>query len=296
MAKRSSLNLPALDILTKHMKFLFKPIWPLVLCLLLVACSSGNIKNQREIQSLTAEEIVALGNKQLTEDNNPLGAAKTFSEVERIYPYSGLAKTALILQAFAFYQAKDYEQAIASAENYINFYPAGEEVDRALFIIAESHYDQLNDKGLDRAFAEQTLRAMQSLLSEFPDSEYAKSAAQKRLLVYDLLAYKEIDVGRFYLKKQNYFAAIGRFRHLIENYPQSSYIPEALHRLVEAYLTVGLQKEAQTAAAILGYNFTDNEWYSRSYRLLQQRNIPPSPESTGWLRDIYDQLVLGKWF
>ncbi len=246
------------------------------------------------IENLTARQIFNQAEAELAA-NKPDDAAETFGEVERLFPYSEIAKRALIMRAYSFHQDKDYEQARVAAQRYIDFYPADEDAAYAQYLLALSYYDQIDEIGRDQGLTYQALQGLRAVIERYPDSEYARSAILKFDLAFDHLAAKEMEIGRFYLKQGYYTAAINRFRVVVEDFQTTTHTPEALHRLVESFLSLGLTDEAQTAGAILGYNFQGTEWYEDSYALLTGRGLKPEARGTGWLRDVYRQVLKGEW-
>jgi outer membrane protein assembly factor BamD len=201
----------------------------------------------------------------------------------------------MLMSAFAYHEGQLYEDSRAAADRYLAFYPADVDAPYAQFLIALSYYDQIVDIGRDQANTFEALQEMRDIIERYPDSEYAASAQLKFELALDHLAGKEMEVGRFYLGRGHYTAAINRFRVVVEDYQTTTHTPEALHRLVEAYLSLGLVAEAQTAGAILGYNFQGSEWYADSYRLLTGRGVQPADVGEGWLNRTYRQVLLGQW-
>jgi len=254
----------------------------------------GTRAEKKPIDQWTAEEIYRRGEYDL-ERGDPSEAAKWFGEVERLYPYSEWAKRALIMQAFSHHKDRDYEQARASAQRYIDFYPAEEDAAYAKYLLALSYYDQIDLVGRDQGLTFQALQALRAVIEEYPDTEYAKSAILKFDLAFDHLAAKEMEIGRYYLKRKHYSAATNRFRVVIEQFQTTSHVPEALHRLVESYLSLGLTDDAQTAGAILGHNFRSTEWYEDSYRLLTKAGLKPEAKGNNWLNVVYRQLIKGEW-
>jgi len=222
-------------------------------------------------------------------------SARFFSEVERLYPYSEWAKRALIMQAFALHSNRDYVDARAAAQRYIDFYPADEDAAYAQYLLALSYYDQIGEVGRDQGVTFQALQALRTVIERYPNSPYARSSILKFDLAFDHLAGKEMEIGRFYLKRGHYAAAVNRFRVVVEDFQTTSHTPEALHRLVEAYLALGLTDEAQTAGAILGYNYQGTEWYQDSFTLLTGQGLLLEPATDGWLRGIWRQSVQGRW-
>jgi outer membrane protein assembly factor BamD len=246
------------------------------------------------IESRSPQEIY-LGAEALLEEGRPREAGEQFSEVERLYPYSEWAKRAMLMSAFAYHEGALYEESRAAAERYLEFFPADVDAPYAQFLIALSYYDQIVDIGRDQENTFEALQEMRDIIERYPDSQYAKSAQMKFELALDHLAGKEMEIGRYYLKRGHYMAAINRFRTVLEQYQTTAHTPEALHRLVEAYLSLGLVNEAQTAGAILGHNFQGSIWYADAYALLTGRGLRPANVGDSWLNQTYRQVVLGQW-
>jgi outer membrane protein assembly factor BamD len=264
--------------------------------IVLSGCGNGGIFASREVplENFSAEEIYRRGELELNAEK-PEDAARYFGEVERLYPYSDWAKRALIMQAFAFHRDRDYEASRSASQRYIDFYPADEDAAYAQYLLALSYYDQIDDVGRDQGLTFQALQSLRTVIERYPDTEYARSSILKFDLAFDHLAAKEMEIGRFYLKRGNYTAAINRFRAVIEDFETTTQTPEALHRLVESYLSLGLTNEAQTAGAILGHNFQSTEWYEDSFALLTGQGLRPDATGQGWLRSIYRQTIKGEW-
>ena len=256
----------------------------------------GNFFTQQELplDGFTAEQIFGRGEFEL-DANNPSEAAYYFSEIERLYPYSDWARRALIMQAFAYHRDKDYPNSRSAAQRFIDFYPTDDDAAYAQYLLALSYYDQIDEVGRDQGLTFQALQSLREVIELYPDSEYAKSSILKFDLAFNHLAGKEMEIGRYYLKRGRYTAAINRFRVVVEDFQTTSHTPEALHRLVESYLSLGLTAEAQTAAAILGYNYQSSEWYQDSYALLAGQGLEPGVFSDGWLRQVYRQMIKGRW-
>ena len=274
----------------------------LALTALVAACASsgrpttGGFFNQREVplENFTAQQIFERGEFEL-EQNDLSEAAFYFSEIERLYPYSDWARRALIMQAFAYHRDRDYPNSRSSAQRFIDFYPDDEDAAYAQYLLALSYYDQIDEIGRDQGLTFQALQSLREVIERYPDSEYAKSAILKFDLAFDHLAAKEMEIGRFYLRRDNFAAAINRFRVVVEDFQTTTHTPEALHRLVEAYLSLGLIEEAQTAGAILGYNYQSTEWYEDSYKLLTGRGLEMRASGNNWLAKIYRQMIKGRW-
>lgn len=225
-------------------------------------------------------------------------AAVRFSEVERLYPYSDWAKRSVIMSAFAYHEADQYEESRSAAQRYLDFYPADEDAAYAQYLIALSYYDQIDNVSRDQGITFQALQALRTTVERYPDSEYATSALLKFDLALDHLAGKEMEIGRYYLKRGHYTAAINRFRIVVEDFQTTTHTPEALHRLVESYLSLGIEADAQTAGAILGHNFQGTDWYKDSHVLLTGQGISTEAgdkKASRWLRTIWRQAIKGEW-
>ncbi|WP_395541944.1 outer membrane protein assembly factor BamD [Neotabrizicola sp. sgz301269] len=265
----------------------------LVAALLLSACAGGN--KEVPLENYTAEEIYRQGELALEKEPKPDDALVYFQEIERLYPYTEYAKRALIMQAFTLHKSKKYEEARAAAQRFLDFYPDDEDAAYAQYLMALSYYDQIDDVGRDQGLTFLALQGMRDVIEKYPDSEYAQSAILKFDLAFDHLAAKEMEIGRYYLKRKNYAAALKRFRTVVQDYQTTSHTAEALHRLVECYLALGLVEEAQTAGAILGYNYQSSPFYQDSYNLLKSKGLSPEAKGNNWLAKIYRQMVRGEW-
>ena len=218
-------------------------------------------------------------------------AAQQFAEVERQHPYSIWARRASLMSAFCYYQANKYTDAISAADQYISLHPGSKEVAYAFYLKAVSLYEQIVDVGRDQSNTEAALVALQDVVQRFPDSEYARDATLKIDLTMDHLAGKEMEVGRYYLYQGDYIGAINRFRVVVEQYQRTSQIAEALERLTEAYYALGIVKEAQTAAAILGANYPGSPWYEDAYNLLKWHNLKPEEDKGSWISRAFDRVL-----
>ncbi|MCK0119449.1 outer membrane protein assembly factor BamD [Loktanella sp. F6476L] len=261
---------------------------------LLASCGLLDQETPVELENLTAQQIFAMGELEL-EKGKADEAANIFGEIERLYPYSGFAQRALIMQAFAFHKNQDYPNSRASAQRYIDFYPVEEDAAYAHYLLALSYYDQIDDIGRDQGLTFQALQALRVVIEQYPGTEYASAAIPKFDLAFSHLAAKEMEIGRYYLKRNNYAAAVNRFRIVVEDFQTTPHTPEALHRLVESYLSLGLTAEAQTAGAILGHNYQSTEWYQDSFALLTGQGLEARSVGDNWLSSIYRQVLLGEW-
>ena len=268
-----------------------------LLILVLAGCSGGlgaPSDRSQSLETFPPDLIYERGEFELNR-NRPADAAYYFSEVERLYPYSTWAKRALIMQAYSFHQGRKYPDSRAAAQRYIDFYPADEDAAYAQYLLALSYYDQIDEVGRDQGLTFEALQALRTVIEQYPDSEYASAAVLKFDLAFDHLAGKEMEVGRYYLRHQHYSAAVNRFRAVVENFQTTTHTPEALFRLIEAFLSLGLTDEAQTAGAILGHNYQSTDWYEDGYKLLTSRGLKPRAKGDNWLAQIYRQSIKGKW-
>ena len=272
----------------------------LLLAAVLTACGDGGLFGKRganrnqNLEGFTPEQIYTRGEYELSQNRSD-DAAWYFSEVERLYPYSDWAKRALIMQAFSFHSDQNYGESRAAAQRYIDFYPTDEDAAYAQYLLALSYYDQIDEVGRDQGLTFQALQALRTVIEVYPDSEYATSSVLKFDLAFDHLAGKEMEIGRYYLRQDHYTAAINRFRVVVEDFQTTSHTAEALYRLIEAYLALGLADEAQSAGAILGYNYRSSEWYDAGYALLTARGLDFKSRGNNWLSTIYRQTVKGEW-
>lgn len=262
----------------------------------LAACGGGlGNKNDAPLDDLPPEEIYKRGELILETGKKAGDSLRYFVEVERLYPYTEWAKRGLIMQAFVLHKSKEYEEARIAAQRYLDFYPGSEDAAYAQYLMALSFYDEIDEVGRDQGLTFQTLQALRVVIEDYPDSEYAKSAMLKFDLAFNHLAGKEMEIGRYYLKRKNYAAAINRFKVVVQDFQTTTHTAEALHRLVEAYLALGFEEEAQTAAAILGFNYQSSPFYEDSFRLLKGKGLAPEAKGTSWLSTIYRQMVKGEW-
>ncbi|WP_173932087.1 outer membrane protein assembly factor BamD [Chelativorans sp. Marseille-P2723] len=210
-------------------------------------------------------------------------AVAKFEAVDQQHPYSEFARKALIMATFANYRQGNYTDAISSGRRYVSLYPTSDDAAYAQYLVGLSHFRQIRDVTQDQREARQTIEAMQQVVDRWPDSEYVPDAQEKIRFARDQLAGKEMQVGRYYLERREYIAAIRRFRGVVEHYGNTRHVEEALARLVEAYYAMGVASEAQTAAAVLGHNYPDSDWYKDSYRLLQSGGLEPRENTGSWI-------------
>ncbi len=258
------------------------------------ACDRVASVSSVDVETLSAEEIYQAGERAMQIRGNDT-AATYFGEIERLFPYSDWASRGLVMQAYAYHKGKKYDDSRSAAQRYLTFYPTLEDADWAQYLVALSYYDQIYDVGRDQALTINALQELRKVIETYPESEYADEARPRFDLAFDHLAAKEMEVGRFYLAKQEYVAAINRFRTVVEDFQTTRHTPEALYRLVEAYVALGLNGEAQAAAAILETDFADNEWYADALVLLGQQGLAAEGNGSGWLARIYRQTISGDW-
>jgi outer membrane protein assembly factor BamD len=261
--------------------------------------------------SLVAAALVVLaacskteGTKDAFEDDQPAGvlyneglaylnggklgdAVKRFDEVDRQHPYSEWARKALIMSAFASYRRGRFDDTIQSSNRYLTLYPGSPDAVYAQYLIGSSYFRQIPDITRDQAATRKAMASLQEIVDRYPDSEYANDAKQKIIVARDQLAGKEMQTGRYYLERREYIAAINRFKMVVTEFQDTRHVEEALERLVEANMALGLAGEAQTAAAVLGHNFPDSKWYKDAYALLQGGGLEPREDKNSWLSKVF---------
>ena len=250
---------------------------------------------ERALDTYTPQELYEFGEYQLEAEKDADAALRYFQEVERLYPYTEYAKRALIMQAFTLHKSKKYEEARMASQRYLDLYPGEEDAAYAQYLLALSYYDQIEDVGRDQGLTFLALQGLRDVIEKYPDSEYAQSAILKFDLAFDHLAAKEMEIGRYYLKRKHYTAAINRFRTVVQDFQTTTHTAEALMRLTEAYLALGFEAEAQTAAAILGYNYQSSPFYEDAFRLLKNKGLKPEAKGDSWLAQVYRQMIRGEW-
>jgi outer membrane protein assembly factor BamD len=218
-------------------------------------------------------------------------AAVKFEEVDKFHPYAPQARRALVMQAWALYKAQKYADAISAARRYTTMHPGTKEAALAQHIIATSFYEDISDPNRDQSAAKNAVQEYKVLLQRYPDSEYAKQAQNRLRLSMEALAAAEMNVGRYYLKQNNHLAAINRFKVVVTDYQTTAHVEEALMRLTEAYMLLGITNEAQTAAAVLGHNFPNSPWYKDSYALLRNDGLTPKADQGSWISKAWKTTV-----
>ncbi|MFZ0836714.1 MAG: outer membrane protein assembly factor BamD [Xanthobacteraceae bacterium] len=228
----------------------------------------------------------------LNEKKDYKEAAKKFEEVDRQHPYSDWARKSLIMSAFAYYEARQYDDCIASAKRYISLHPGSAEAPYAQYLIGASYFDQIPDVSRDQSRTEKAIQALDELNRKYPSSEYASDARKKIEMARDQLAAKEMETGRYLMRQKDFIGAINRFKVVVTQYQTTRHVEEALLRLTECYMTLGIVQEAQTAAAVLGHNFPDSKWYKEAYELVKSGGLEPK-ESDGWMSQAFKKVGLG---
>ncbi|MEE2526313.1 outer membrane protein assembly factor BamD [Hyphobacterium sp. HN65] len=260
------------------MNFLTRVIFVLLAAALLLGCQSRRISTETVYVEREVETIYAAAIEQM-ERGSYGNAADQFDEVERQHPYSEWARRAMLMAAYSNYEAGNYEEAISDAERFIALHPGNRSAPYAYYLVAISHFEQILDVGRDQQATMNALNALEQVVRRYPNTRYAQDARLKIDMTRDHLAGKEMSIGRWYLRRGFYLAAINRFRNVLENYETTTHVPEALHRIVESYVALGVDNEATQVASVLGYNFPGSEWYEDTYRLLTEEGIAiPNPD------------------
>ena len=270
----------ASGIMTQHnVKRLLSPLVAVVLLGTVSACSTSG---EDEYVEQPVDQIYNAAQSNLV-GKSYKKAAKGFEEVERQHPYSQWAKRSMIMAAYSYYEAGKYDDAITQGKRFLSLHPGDKDAAYAQFLIATSYYDQIVDVSRDQQLTRDAMREFKELVRKYPDSDYARDAKLKVELAYDHLAGKEMDVGRYYLNKKAYLAAINRFKVVVKSYQTTTQVEEALMRLTEAYMALGVTSEAQTAAAVLGYNYPGSKWYEDAYILLKSDGLAPREDKGSWI-------------
>jgi outer membrane protein assembly factor BamD len=263
------------------------------------ACSSfssfGNWFGDKDpiLPDEPADRLYNEGVYLLNEKQEFRGAAKKFEEVDRQHTYSEWARKSLLMSAFAYYQAQAYDDSVNAAKRYISLHPGSADAAYAQYLIGASYFDQIPDVNRDQTRTERAIAALEEVARKYPGSEYAGTAQRKIEIARDQLAAKEMAIGRDNLKKKNFIGAINRFKVVVTQYQTTRHVEEALMRLTECYMTLGIVPEAQTAAAVLGHNFPDSQWYKDAYRLVKAGGFEPQEDKGSWMSKAFGKLGLG---
>jgi outer membrane protein assembly factor BamD len=272
-----------------------------MLCMLasLGACSGFNLDSfnifapkEEPTVDVPADQLYNQAVFLLNEKKDYKEAAKKFEEVDRQHPYSDWARKSLIMSAFAYYESRQYDDCIASAKRYISLHPGSAEAPYAQYLIGASYFDQIPDVTRDQGRTEKAIQALDELNRKYPNSEYSADARKKIEMARDQLAAKEMETGRYLMRQKDFIGAINRFKVVVTQYQTTRHVEEALLRLTECYMTLGIVAEAQTAAAVLGHNFPDSKWYKEAYDLVKAGGFEPK-ESDGWMSQAFKKVGLG---
>ena len=251
--------------------------------------AAGCMSNEPDVDLATYVEQTdpadALYNQGLANLNagNLKEAGRKFEAVDRQHPYSEFARKSMVMGAFTQYRQGNYDEAINTGKRYVSLYPSSEDAAYAQYIVGLSYFRQIRDVTQDQKESRRAIEAMEEVIQRWPESQYVDDARTKVRFARDQLAGKEMQVGRYYLERREYIAAVKRFRYVVENYSNTRHVEEALARLTETYYAMGLTSEAQTAAAVLGHNYPESQWYKDSYALLQTGGLEPRENAGSWI-------------
>ena len=256
---------------------------------LLAACADdkNKIAPDEPADKLYNEGLTLLNQKEYVD------SAKKFEEVDRQHPYSDWGRKSLLMAAFAYYEGGKYDDTITAAKRYVTLHPGSGDAAYAQYLMASAYFDQIADVTRDQARTEKAMQALAEVARKYPDTEYADSAKKKIEVARDQLAGKEMMVGRFYLEKRNFIGAINRFKTVVTQYQTTRHVEEALMRLTECYMSLGIVNEAQTAAAVLGHNFPSSPWYLDAYKLVQTGGAEPRENKDSWISKAFKAITLG---
>jgi len=261
----------------------------------MTGCSTWSLFGSDKEEVLPDEPADKLYNEGvylLNEKHDAKTAAKKFEEVDRQHPYSEWARKSLLMSAYSYYEARNYDDSISSAKRYISLHPGTPDAAYAMYLVGASYFDQIPDVSRDQGRTEKAIAALEEVVRKFPDSEYAASARRKIEGGRDQLAAKEMTVGRYYESKKNFIGAINRFKVVVTRYQTTRHVEEALMRLTECYTTLGIVPEAQTAAAVLGHNFPDSAWYKDAYEIVKGQGYEPQENNSSWISQAFRKIGL----
>ncbi len=269
-----------------------------VLAVALTGCGSTSLWDKFTAKDDTfneepADKLYNEGLYLMNQRKDPKAASKKFEEVDRQHPYSDWARKSLLMSAYSFYNSGDYDSCIGAATRYVTLHPGSSDAAYAQYLIAASHYDQIPDVSRDQGRTEKAIAALEEVIRKYPTSEYANAAKAKLEGARDQLAGKEMEVGRYNLSKRNFTGAINRFKTVVTQYQTTRHVEEALARLTEAYMAIGIVGEAQTAAAVLGHNFPDSRWYKDAYNLVKSGGVEPTENKGSYISRAFKKMGLG---
>ena len=257
----------------------------LVLATMLGACSLFD--KDAVAPDEPADKLYNEGLYLLNQKKEPKEAAKKFEEVDRQHPYSEWARKSLIMSAYAYYEAGAYDDCVNSARRYVTLHPGSPDAAYAQFLIGSSYFDQIPEISRDQTRTEKAVESLEEVSRKYPNSEYAVAAKRKIEMARDQLAGKEMEVGRWALQRREYTGSINRFKVVVTRYQRTRHVEEALMRLTEAYMALGIVDEAQTSAAVLGHNFPESRWYKDAYTLMQSRGLQPTENKASWISQAF---------
>ncbi len=258
----------------------------------LPACSLFGDKDEA-VSDDPADQLYNEGLYLLNSKKDQKAAAKKFEEVDRQHPYSEWARKSLLMSAYAYYEGRQYDECINAAKRYVTLHPGTDDAAYAQYLIASSYFDQIPDISRDQGRTEKALQALEEVARKYPNTEYAASVKRKIEVARDNLAAKEMSIGRWYQAKRDYTGAINRFKVVVTQYQTTRHVEEALMRLTEVYMTLGIVPEAQTAAAVLGHNFPDSRWYKDAYSLVNAGGVEPKEDQGSWISRAFKKVGLG---
>lgn len=271
-------------------------VWRLAAILpVLLIGSACSIFGQQEnlAPDIPADRLYNEGVFLLNEKKSMAQAAQKFEEVDRQHPYSEWARKALLMSAYANYEAKKYDDSIAAAKRYISLHPGSPDAAYAYYLVAVSNFEQISDVSRDQSRTEKAIASLEEVIRKFPDTEYAAQARQKIDVARDNLAAKEMAIARYYQGKKNFIGAINRFKVVVTQYQTTRHVEEALMRLTECYMALGIVNEAQAAAAVLGHNFPDSPWYKDAYAIMRSNGLEPADNAGSWITRAFKRVGLG---
>jgi outer membrane protein assembly factor BamD len=253
----------------------------LVCAVIIAGC--GTSVDKPDISSGDPPEVIYANADALMDKGDYSDAAKKFVELDRDHPYSPLARRAIVMSAYAYYKAGLHPEAVQAAKRYATLHPGTKEAALAQHVIASSHYDRITDPSRDQNRTRLAQKELKVLVRRFPESAYTPKARNRLKITTDMLAASEMKVARYYLTQHNYLAAINRYRIVVTNYQTTAQVEEALMRVAEAYMALGINAEAQTATAVLGHNFPESKWYQYAYKLLKTDGLEPRESRASWI-------------
>ena len=249
----------------------------IVVAVMLAACAA----EEDAYKEATVERLYNKAMAQL-EENEYKSAAAAFAEVDRQHPYSVWATKAQLMAAYSHYQNNDYDDAIIALDRFIQIHPSNRDVPYAYYLKSLSYYEQISDVGRDQKITKLALKSLNEIITRFPNSKYSRDATLKIDLTRDHLAGKEMEIGRYYENQGQFLGAINRYKKVVDQYQTTTHVPEALHRLTESYLSLGLVNEAKKTAAVLGHNFPGSEWYIDSYEIVEGKSVRLKVKASRW--------------